>query len=233
MPIESVWIAALDKRKQMVEECETQVETYLGLPLNKFWSGDGSHSDIPYDRIDVANAAAYSCYGVDEGRTKHGNAFLSHKHMFKTILSQGYNNALILEEDIFFVEDRWKTIFPQPELQNLIDDDGVHAVYLGWQAKAYCGDSDDLNEVEEMWKQGHYYFPRVQHMYNNISGLHAILLKKPLIERLSKLAVGPMDTYLGQNVDRYNMYYVCPKIIGSLASYSNAEGRWQDRSTLT
>jgi hypothetical protein len=236
MPIESVWIAALDKRKQMVLDLEPQVEKYLGLNLNTFWSGDGSHEEVPYDRIDFSRETAerYSNYGAGEGRARHGNAFLSHRQMFRKILVNNYcNNALILEEDIFFIEDRWNTIFHQKELQDLIDDQFVDAVYFGWQAKAYAGDSDDLNEVEEMWKQGHYYFPRVQHMYNNISGLHAILIKRRLLDKLARLDMGPVDSYLGQNIDRYNMYYVCPKIIGSLASYSNAEGRWQDRSILT
>src|ERR1035441_7698272 len=110
--IESCWLTIIDRREHMFDPLADQVEHYLKLPLNSFWSGDGSHIGIVYDRIDLKEEAAkYSTYGVEQGKINHGNAFLSHIGTFKKMLETDYSNFLLMEEDIFFIPDRWNRIF--------------------------------------------------------------------------------------------------------------------------
>lgn len=237
MSIESVWIAALDRRKEMVSEVEKQVEKYLHLPLNKFWSGSGNDPAIKYDRIDspaTEELFRHCTYGVGEGRKNHANAFLSHREIFRKILSEGYNNALCLEEDIYFVENRWNTIYFSNTVQEFINSESMwDAIYFSWHQEEYPGDSSELNSVEFAWKEERKFsIERAKPIYISICGLHAILLNRRLLERLSKINVGPMDQYLNQNLQRFKLFYIAPQIIGSLASYSAAEGRFQPRNLL-
>lgn len=237
MSIESVWIAALDKRRDMVDQVEKQVKDHLGLPLNKFWSGDGSDPTLVYNRIDCPagpDLFRHCTYGQGEGRKNHANAFLSHREMFRQILAEGYNNALILEEDIVFLTKRWKVIYNSEYTQEFINGESHwDGLYFGYQAKAHPGDTDDLEEYELRWKnEGVFSIEPAKQIYINISGLHAILLNRRMLERLSKLEVGPVDSYLNSNLQRFRLYYFAPKIINSLASFSQAEGRWQERRVL-
>lgn len=237
MSIECVYLAALDKRKHMVPTLREQVKKYLNLPLEVFWSGNGEDPDIKYNRIDWPASPElfkHCSYGAGEGRRNHANAFLSHRVMFDHILNDGYNNALILEEDIYFVDDRWNKIYKSEYIQEFINAESCwDAIYFGYQMMEYPGDTDDLESAESAWRdEGTYNISRVQPSYVNISGLHAILLNRRLLERLSNIEVGPMDSYLGQNMNRFKLFYCRPKLIGALASFSCAEGRFQSRSTL-
>lgn len=231
----SAWVSALDRRKSMIEDLGNAVNEYVKLPLNVFWSGDGSDGEIAYNRIDIPASDylfKHCTYGAGQGRVNHANAFLSHMAMFNKMLELDSDLYYVFEEDVYFIPDRVSKIFNSSDAQRFIECGNYDAIYLGWQQKQYEGDSDDCNEIEYEWTNGNWLIDRVVPTYNNISGLHAILMKRKFVERLARLQVGPVDSYLAVNMDRFKLYYFSPKIVGALASKSEAQGCWQDRSVL-
>lgn len=235
MPIDKIVMLSLDKRQSLWPSIERSVEELFMTSVNKFVVGDGSKPDLQYDLLDNTDKSYLwsLLYSPAEHSYKgHANAFLSHKAIFNRCIAEGLRNVLFLEDDIYF-PSRFTRIFFSQEVQNFIRSSSWDAIYLGWQAREYNSDTDNIERIESLWKDKSISsIERVIPMYASISGLHAILLSKKLINMLAKLQKGPMDTFLQQNMDWLKLYYIAPKVVGSLPSYSWCEQKWQDRNPL-
>lgn len=235
--IDAVYMLGIDKRKHMWGSIQDQVKYFLTKELRIFVAGNGQDKDLTYDHIDLpASRELYSksTYGNDITRKNHANAFICHQKIFKEALDLGYDNILHLEDDCYFIENRWNTIFPSTLVQDFIDNGDYDALYLGWQQREYPADTDELTRVEYAWEDSRTYnIERARPIFIPISGLHAVLLKRSMIERLAKLEQGPVDSFLNRNLERFKLYYIAPKIIGALECYSQAECRHQKRPKLT
>lgn len=235
MLIDCTYMLSLDKRRSLWPAIENSVQELLMMPLNKFVMGDGSDKELHYDLLDSHDkdylwSLLYS--PAEHSYRGHSNAFIGHREIFRKCLAEKYNTVLILEDDVYF-PSRFSKIFFSNEVQNFIRRETWDGIYLGWQAREYEQDSDCINRIESMWENyGHFSVERVVPMYASISGLHAIILNKKLIKILSELEKGPVDTFLQKNMSWLKLWYVAPKVVGSLPSFSWCENKWQPREVL-
>ncbi len=221
--IQSVYMLSLDRRKDRWPAIEHSVNELLTLPLNKFIVGSGTDTTLSYSMIDSPSLGG------------HANAFLSHREMFARILAEGHNNVLLLEDDVYFIEDRFKTVYGSERFRDFWTGTKWDCLYLGWQQKLVSTDTDDIEQYEDGWKSSKIWGIRRANeaASSRISGLHGVVVTRKMLQILSQITYGPMDAYINQRLSQFSAWYVAPKILGASASYSYCENCWQDRSVLT
>lgn len=220
--IDKVICLCVDKRKDRWPQIAEQVNTLPTLPLTLFIAGYGGDTSLEYDHIDVPGVGG------------HANAFLCHQKMCRQVLATPCKNALFLEDDCYFIEDRWKRIYQSEVIQNFINGEAWDGIYLGWQQRLTATDNDDIEVYENEWAtHGSYSILRASDSaYSKISGFHGVLLSRRLLRVLATASYGPMDAYVNQRLRQFRMFYVAPKVIGASPSWSYCNGNFQNRSIL-
>lgn len=237
--IDTAYCLCYDKRWQEnsgpVVQLQLDVKEYLGLDLQLFWAGDGNIPEIDYDHIDIPKeqCAQFLDRPAEHSMKGHGNAFLCHRKMFWRVYMGNYERVLFLEDDAYFIKDRWKSL--RQEQLDFIKNGDYDGLYLGWQGRECANDSDDMERIEHRYLSlGTIGFARCEIGGPKISGLHGMVMTKKFIEQIMQVNnEGPMDHYIGSYmVGQFDLHYIRPKIIGSKAGFSYCENKWQDRSEL-
>ncbi len=241
--IDSAWVLHLDKRWKensgIVIQLQNDIHKYLNLELNIFFAGDGSVSEIDYNHIDSKdpNLWNYLVRPAEHSYIFHANAFLSHKKIFNRILQNlsvdNYDKKfLICEDDICLIQNRWENL--SKENWDFINNGDYDVCYLGWQGKEKIGDfGDDMDRIENLYKLNHTFdFAKCTKDGPRISGLHGVAMNGYTIAHLAQLNKGPVDSYINEYMLDMEVYYIRPKIVGSLAGFSYCEQKFQPRSEL-
>ena len=234
--IKKAYCLCLDKREEHWLDLKQQCES-RGLEFNRFLVGDGDmFNKEEYDRIDTPMPESTSwSYGghekdSDEERllkkSKHYNAFLSHKLMAKKALEDGDEKVLFLEDDAYFTE-RFDIIAKElePDIQKMRYD----MLYLAW----WIGDEgDEFNEeIEKDWKDKK--GVGIAKAYR-IGGFHGVVLSRYILDIITRLdPFDPVDSQLSKFFhDKIESYFIVPKIIHDKGIFSECEQNVVERNKL-
>ena len=225
MKIKDAYCLCLDKRQKHWEELREQCES-RGIKFHRFLVGKGElFPKEEYDYIDSPNPPIENWgYGREDTAPNHCNAFLSHKVMAARAIEEGLEEVLFLEDDAYFTS-RYEDVLEK--VSDGIDSLDWDMMYLGW----WIGNEyDEWNEIieEEYLREGSSSVGRVRAAPNPIGGLHAVIVKKKVLEVMSVLPpIGPVDSILNHNFHNgpftINSYYVMPKIIHDKVIFSECE----------
>jgi hypothetical protein len=225
MKIKDAYCLCLDKRQKHWEELREQCES-RGIKFHRFLVGKGElFPKEEYDYIDSPNPPIENWgYGREDTAPNHCNAFLSHKVMAARAIEEGLEEVLFLEDDAYFTS-RYEDVLEK--VSDGIDSLDWDMMYLGW----WIGNEyDEWNEIieEEYLREGSSSVGRVRAAPNPIGGLHAVIIKKKVLEVMSVLPpIGPVDSILNHNFHNgpftINSYYVMPKIIHDKGIFSECE----------
>lgn len=222
----------LDKRKelwmQLKEDCER-----LGMTFSPFITGEGLDKDLTYSRtnVDVPKNLKF-LYNPSRG---HYNAFLSHKKMAEEALSENRDYVLFMEDDAYIIEERFAKFVEEFKIFEQ-ENESWDAIYAGWWMQDKNDGTGNIAAIER-WYNYHKKVCiepvlRMPAITNEISGLHGIILKPPILECIKNCSLGPIDSILNKSLHIFNMYAAYPKVIHTKSTFSYCENSFTQRETL-
>lgn len=224
----------LDKRKDLWIKLGQKVKSLTSLEMRPFICGDGSDETLKYDHIDQSDTPEFFLYGTNETIKNHYNAFLCHKKIAQMALENKADKLIILEDDSYLVESRFKTIFFQPQIQDFIAKDNWDLLYLGWWLTKEK--TEDREDLEELWKTqglcGIDKVPRPPEVKHEICGFHGVMINKHFIPHIVDAPIGPLDALMNRNLDWIKAYYLWPKIVHVHSTYSYCEKSFTKRNDI-
>ena len=254
--IEKAYCLCLDKREEHWLDLKRQCES-KNIEFCRFLVGEGKlFPKEEYDHIDspvpirLRNPSGWRYGGnpkVDARemmifkKTRHYNAFLSHKKMAKRALSEGCKKVLFLEDDAYFTK-RFDDVVSK--VVNHVEDLDYDMLYLGW----WIGNEGDLfNEaIETAWKKnkeaGACKVGTIIEIDGNtritslIGGLHGVILRETILKLIAEKLepTNPVDSQLNSNFFHHMIksYFLVPKIIHDKGIMSHCEQSTTKRSKL-
>lgn len=233
--IEAAYVLALDKRKDLIPPLEKQVNDLFGIPLNKFWVGEGEDPSIEYNWIDkdvfptnlIDNRPGGWNYGTGISSIRHYRAHISHKKIISYAESINAKNLLLLEDDAIFLP-RAKNILEKLEKNiSYLEYDLIYIGHHAWQYfedKAISTNIDIEKAYEE--KKSCYLYHVSQVGKFNIGGFHAVIINNSAYPKLLSLpARQPLDSMVNANYPYFNRFLICPKIVADPQGFSYCDNR--------
>lgn len=243
--INQVHCLCLDKRQNLWPKIEEDCERLTGLKVNKFIVGDGKNKNLKYDYVDSKDKSLWNLLKspAQHSYLGHANAFLAHKQLFSKIYEKyrpknawnvpNKGNILFLEDDCLFL-NRFEEIYNNEDIQDFLSQKDFDILFLGWWKKFYKVDSVDGNLIEQAWCDDKKFgiTRELSTTHNKISGLHGAVINSSFLKVLANVERGPIDSFINENLDKYRVFYIYPKIIHTISTWSYCENHDEPRSEL-
>lgn len=196
---EKIYCVNLDKRTDRWDECEKEFEKH-GLNIERFSAVDGS-------TVEIVNSS------LNDGQT---GCALSHLEILEISKCKGYNNCLILEDDVQFDDELNKIL---PNIMNQVPDDW-DILYFGGNHSA----NNIWNPQSKLKKVTENIF-RVTNCYTT----HSYAVKKTVYDKIISSFDGtvPIDVCLSEVQKNTNSYIIRPHLAWQRPSFSDVQGKFE------
>jgi len=200
---EKIYCVNLDKRTDRWEESKEQFKKY-NLNVDRFSAVDGSSVEVKYGSL---NDGQIGCA-------------LSHIEIIKSLKSDGFKNALVLEDDVQFHEELNKHL---SHIMNQVPDNWDMLYFGGNHAGNNPSSLGKLVKVtENIFKTTHCFTT------------HSYAIKNTVYDKIISCFDGtaPIDTSFSRVQPYINCYVIRPHLAWQRPSYSEIAGKFTDRPFL-
>ncbi len=232
--VDAVIILSLDKREALwiplAQNCQRK-----GWYTQTFLVGDGEllKEKYVYDYTDVNGSMADKwTFGTLETRIHHYNALASHKAIVKLAKAKSYKKILLLEDDSYITARFEQVVSLVASQVAALDYD---LLYLGWWIGSHQNDLHYKENItiEEDWSK--YRLAGVKKVNKaGAGGFHGVIINNRLYDTILDFPMDqPLDgLFNAKGHENLKSFYVFPKVVHTLSTFSHCEGRHVERDVI-